>query len=118
MAGREYLIRPRVAEPVAAGAAMREEPYGEHLGHVVMLDPERQRVLGRVMVEARKPAAVSGRPTAGAQLYAGEGLIAPVGSFRPGRAWNDIGRAVVVLLAASDAERLTYARVVLGTATT
>jgi hypothetical protein len=28
-------------ELAAAGAtAVREEPYGDHLGHVVMLDPE------------------------------------------------------------------------------
>lgn len=41
MAEREQLIRARVAELVAAGAATeREEAYGEHLGHVVMLDPE------------------------------------------------------------------------------
>ena len=41
MSGREQLIRARVAELVAAGAAAkREESYGEHLGHIVMLDPE------------------------------------------------------------------------------
>jgi hypothetical protein len=41
MAEREQLIRTRVAELVAAGAATRrEESYGEHLGHVVILDPE------------------------------------------------------------------------------
>ena len=35
------LIRAKVAELVAAGATpLREEQYGEHLGHVVMLDPE------------------------------------------------------------------------------
>ena len=38
---RESLIRAKVAELTAAGAtAVREESYGEHLGHVVMIDPE------------------------------------------------------------------------------
>jgi hypothetical protein len=38
---REQLIRAKVGELVAAGAtAVREEHYGEHLGHVVMHDPE------------------------------------------------------------------------------
>ena len=41
MAERELLIRAKVEVLVAAGAArIREEFYGEHLGHVVMLDPE------------------------------------------------------------------------------
>ena len=41
MAEREQLIRARVSELAAAGATIeREEAYGEHLGHVVMLDPE------------------------------------------------------------------------------
>jgi Glyoxalase-like domain len=41
MAEREVLIRAKVAELVAAGAtAVGEESYGEHLGHVVMADPE------------------------------------------------------------------------------
>jgi len=41
MAEREQLIRARAAELVTAGATkVREESYGEHLGHVVMLDPE------------------------------------------------------------------------------
>jgi hypothetical protein len=41
MAEREQLIRTRVSELAAAGATTeREEAYGEHLGHVVMLDPE------------------------------------------------------------------------------
>ena len=41
MAEREQLIRAKVAELVTAGATMiREESYSEHLGHVVMLDPE------------------------------------------------------------------------------
>jgi len=41
MALRENLIRARTTELLAAGAtAVREEFYGEHLGHVVMLDPE------------------------------------------------------------------------------
>jgi hypothetical protein len=41
MAVRERLIRARAAELVAAGATtVRAESYGEHLGHVVMLDPE------------------------------------------------------------------------------
>ena len=41
MAERELLIRAKVSELVAAGAtAVREENYGEPLGHVVMLDPE------------------------------------------------------------------------------
>jgi hypothetical protein len=39
---RENLIRAQVAELTGAGAtAVREEFYGEYLGHVVMLDPER-----------------------------------------------------------------------------
>jgi hypothetical protein len=38
---REALVRAKVAELVAAGATeVREELYGTHLGHVVMLDPE------------------------------------------------------------------------------
>jgi len=41
MAGREQLIRAKAAELVTAGArTVREESYGELLGHVVMLDPE------------------------------------------------------------------------------
>jgi len=41
MVERERLIRAKAAELVAAGATtVREEAYGEHLGHVVMLDPE------------------------------------------------------------------------------
>jgi Glyoxalase-like domain len=41
MADRERLIRAKVTELVAAGAtAVREESYGEQLGHIVMLDPE------------------------------------------------------------------------------
>jgi catechol 2,3-dioxygenase-like lactoylglutathione lyase family enzyme len=41
MVERERLIRERVPELVAAGATVvREERYDEHLGHVVMLDPE------------------------------------------------------------------------------
>ena len=41
MAERERLIRGKVAELMAAGAVtVREEFYGEDLGHVVMLDPE------------------------------------------------------------------------------
>lgn len=41
MVEREALIRAKVGALVAIGAAvMREESYGEHLGHVVMLDPE------------------------------------------------------------------------------
>ncbi|MDQ3611203.1 MAG: VOC family protein, partial [Actinomycetota bacterium] len=41
MAEREQRIRVKVDELVAAGAtSLREESYGEHLGHVVMLDPE------------------------------------------------------------------------------
>jgi Glyoxalase-like domain len=41
MVERERLIRTRVDVLVAAGAtSVREESYGEHLGHVVMLDPE------------------------------------------------------------------------------
>jgi hypothetical protein len=38
---RERLIRAKVPELVALGATVvREEHYGEALGHVVMLDPE------------------------------------------------------------------------------
>ena len=42
MAKREQLIRAKVAELEGAGASfVREESYdGEHLGHIVMLDPE------------------------------------------------------------------------------
>jgi hypothetical protein len=41
MAEREKLIRAKAAELTAGGATtVREESYGEHLGHVVMLDPE------------------------------------------------------------------------------
>ncbi len=41
MAAREQLIRAKADELVTAGAArVREERYGAHLGHVVMLDPE------------------------------------------------------------------------------
>ena len=41
MAERERRIRAKAAELVAAGATfVREESYEEHLGHVVMLDPE------------------------------------------------------------------------------
>ena len=42
MAARERLVRAKVAELERAGATfVREETYGgEHLGHVVMLDPE------------------------------------------------------------------------------
>jgi hypothetical protein len=41
MVQRESLIRAKATELAAAGAtAVREESYGEHLGHIVMLDPE------------------------------------------------------------------------------
>ena len=41
MRERERLIRAKVAELAAAGASvLREENYGEVLGHVVMRDPE------------------------------------------------------------------------------
>jgi hypothetical protein len=41
MAEREQLIRAKVAALITGGAStVREEFYGEHLGHVVMLDPE------------------------------------------------------------------------------
>jgi hypothetical protein len=41
MPARERLIRARVAELRAAGATeVRDHHYGDHLGHVVMLDPE------------------------------------------------------------------------------
>jgi len=41
MAERERLIRAKVADLVPAGATLvREESYGEDLGHIVMLDPE------------------------------------------------------------------------------
>ena len=37
----EELIRAKAAELVTVGATnVREESYGAHLGHVVMLDPE------------------------------------------------------------------------------
>ena len=38
---REALIRGKVAALVElGGSVVREESYGDHLGHVVMLDPE------------------------------------------------------------------------------
>jgi Glyoxalase-like domain len=41
MVERARLIRAKVTELVAAGAtAVREEMYGDDLGHTVMLDPE------------------------------------------------------------------------------
>jgi hypothetical protein len=41
MAERDQLIRAKAAALVGAGAtSVREEYYGEWLGHVVMLDPE------------------------------------------------------------------------------
>ncbi len=41
MAEREQLIRAKVTDLVLAGATpVREEAYGDRLGHVVMLDPE------------------------------------------------------------------------------
>ena len=41
MVEREQLIRVKVDELMSAGATkVREEFYEEHLGHVVMLDPE------------------------------------------------------------------------------
>lgn len=42
MPAREQLIREKVAALVElGGAVVREEQYDDHLGHVVMLDPER-----------------------------------------------------------------------------
>jgi predicted enzyme related to lactoylglutathione lyase len=41
MAERAQRIRAKVGERVAAGAGVvRQESYGEELGHVVMVDPE------------------------------------------------------------------------------
>jgi hypothetical protein len=41
MAERERLIRAKVPQLVTLGASIvREENYGDELGHVVMLDPE------------------------------------------------------------------------------
>jgi hypothetical protein len=41
LAERERLIRAKAADLAAAGATpVRDEFYGERLGHVVMLDPE------------------------------------------------------------------------------
>lgn len=41
MVEREAMIRAKVAVLASAGGAVvREELYGEHLGHVVMFDPE------------------------------------------------------------------------------
>ena len=41
MAEREQLIRTKVADLAAWGATLvREESYGDQLGHVVLLDPE------------------------------------------------------------------------------
>lgn len=40
-AGRELLVRAKVEQLLAAGAVtVREERYGDVLGHVTMLDPE------------------------------------------------------------------------------
>jgi len=40
-ADRERLVRARVADLVGAGATfVREDHFGDELGHVVMLDPE------------------------------------------------------------------------------
>jgi hypothetical protein len=57
-------------------------------------------------------------PTAGAQLYAGDGLLAFSGRFDHGEHGMTLAAPWWVYLAASGAQRLTYARVVLGTATT
>ena len=52
MADREQLIRAKVDELTLAGATwVREEFYEEHLGHVVMLDPEGNEFCGH-----RRPA--------------------------------------------------------------
>jgi Glyoxalase-like domain len=41
MAEREQLIRSKVSDLCeAGGTSVREEQYGEHLGHIVMHDPE------------------------------------------------------------------------------
>ena len=41
MGEREQLIRSKVADLAAWGATfVREESYGDQLGHVVLLDPE------------------------------------------------------------------------------
>ena len=41
MADRERLIRAKVVELTGAGAThVRDQTYGDELGHVVMLDPE------------------------------------------------------------------------------
>jgi len=41
MVEREQLIRAKAAELVTIGATtVREDSYGDHLGHIVMLDPE------------------------------------------------------------------------------
>ena len=41
MGEREQLIRSKVADRAAWGATfVREESYGDQLGHVVLLDPE------------------------------------------------------------------------------
>jgi predicted enzyme related to lactoylglutathione lyase len=41
LAEREHQIRTKATELAAAGATIvREESYGEHVDHVVMLDPE------------------------------------------------------------------------------
>ena len=58
MAEREQLIRAKAAELVTAGATtVREESYGEHLGHVVMLDPEGNEFDAATM-ESQRPAAL------------------------------------------------------------
>lgn len=41
MTEREHLIRTKAADLITAGATLvREEHYDDHLGHIVMLDPE------------------------------------------------------------------------------
>ena len=41
MVARARLIRAKESELLASGATkVRDETYGEHLGHIVMLDPE------------------------------------------------------------------------------
>ena len=45
MSAREALIREKVAALVEIGGTLvREEFYGDHLGHVVVFDPEANEI--------------------------------------------------------------------------
>jgi len=89
---REQLIRAKAAELVTAGAtSVREESYdGEHLGHIVMLDPEGnefwQEPLGDELVQPAHvdPWHIRG-PAAGHRIRLPVVLESPVRCKEPGR---------------------------------